>query len=266
MIRPTAWLRRLRGAEAPVAAVAPEHRLVRDTDADWEAIGATQPYFGVLTDPRFRTEVLDDQTRAEFFASGQAEIDRQLALQRARFGPFEPRSALDFGCGVGRLTRGLATVTGHAVGVDISPSMLAEARRDAPPAATFSQDLPDGLFDWIVSIIVFQHIPPERGYGLLRGLLARAAPGAGLTLQLTVYRDPRFREIAGARLAVRETIETLDTTEALTRLPPGEMVMFDYDLSIVMALVFEAGFEDAALVHTDHGGFHGVFIHGRKPG
>lgn len=144
--------------------------------------------------------------------------------------------------------------------------MLEEARRGAPPTVRFSQDLPDGLFDWVVSIIVFQHIPPDRGYDLLRRLLTRAAPGAGLTLQLTVYRDPRHRDIGGARLALGEAIETLAATDALAQLPPGEMVMFDYDLSIVMALVFEAGFEDAVLTHTDHGGFHGVFIHGRRPG
>lgn len=263
MIRPTAWLRRLGFATAEAAPVLPT---VRDTDADWEAIGRTQPFYGVLTDPRFRTEAMDEQAHADFFLSGQHEIDLQLAVQRARFGPFEPRSALDFGCGVGRLTRGLGAVTGNAVGIDVAASMLDEARKDAPPTVRFAQDLPDGLFDWIVSIIVFQHIPPARGYDLLRRLLARAAPGAGLTLQLTVYRDPRHRQIAGARLAVGERIETLDTADALARLAPGEMVMFDYDLSIVMALVFGAGFENAVLTHTDHGGFHGVFIHGRKGG
>lgn len=237
---------------------------IRDTDADWEAIGRTQPYYGVLTDPKFRTEAIDADAKAAFFASGDAEIRHQLAVQRARFGPFEPRSALDFGCGVGRLTRALGAVTGRAVGIDVAPSMLAEARRDAPHSVAFADHLPAGPFDWIVSIIVFQHIPPDRGYRLLRDLLARAGPAAGLTLQFVLYRDPRHRHIAGGRLSVGEGIETLDTSDALARLAPGEMVMFDYDLSIVMALVFEAGFEEAALVHTNHGGFHGVYIHGRR--
>ena len=252
--------KRLGDAPTPL----PPSAMPRDTDADWEQLGRNDSYFGVLADPRFRSDVIDDAARAEFFASGEAEIDHQLAIQRSRFGPFEPGSALDFGCGVGRLTRALANRTGRAVGVDVSPSMLAEARKGAHATATFRPDLPEGRFDWIVSIIVFQHIPPERGYGLLRNLLARAAPGAGLTLQLTVYRDLHHRHIAGGRLALGERIETLDTSAALAALPPGEMVMFDYDLSVVMALVFEAGFADAVLVHTDHGGFHGVFIHGRR--
>ena len=265
MIRPFGWLWPRRPPGPPADAAPAPEPTPRDTDADWEAIGRTQPYFGVLTDPRFRTENLDEQARAEFFASGEAEIQLQLAIQRHRFGPFAPRSALDFGCGVGRLTRALAGVTGHAIGVDVSASMLAEARKDAPPDTRFQQTLPDQPVDWIVSIIVFQHIPPAQGYGLLRDLLARAAPGAGLTLQLTVYRDPRHRDVAGGRLVVGETIQTVDTSDALARLASGEMVMFDYDLSVVMALVFEAGFADTYLTHTDHGGFHGVYIHGRKP-
>ena len=157
MIRLLGWLRSRQGEDQPTA------RPIRDTDADWDEIGRTQPYFGVLTDPRFRTEAINEAARAAFFASGDAEIRHQLAIQRARFGPFEPRSALDFGCGVGRLTRALGAVTTRALGIDVAPSMLAEARRDAPETVAFATDLPDGLFDWIVSIIVFQHIPQDRG-------------------------------------------------------------------------------------------------------
>lgn len=262
MIRPlSTWFSRPATPDpAPVAAP------VRDTDADWEEIARAQPYFGVLTDPRYRSEVIDAAAKAEFFASGEAQIAQELAYQRARFGPFDPRSALDFGCGVGRLTRALAAVTGRAVGVDVAPSMLAEARRDAPPTAEFLPILPGGLFDWIVSIIVFQHIPPERGYPLLRRLLSHAAPGGGLTLQITAYRDARHRGAPGGRLVIAETIEPVAASVSLTALPAGEMVMFDYDLSAVLALVFEAGFKEVSLAHTDHGGFHGVLIHGRRRG
>ena len=37
--------------------------------------------------------------------------------------------ALDFGCGAGRSTRFLARLGFHVTGVDISPEMLAQARR-----------------------------------------------------------------------------------------------------------------------------------------
>ena len=44
---------------------------------------------------------------------------------------FERRAALDYGCGVGRLTLPLAERCEHVYGVDVSPSMLREAARNA---------------------------------------------------------------------------------------------------------------------------------------
>lgn len=237
----------------------------RDTDADWEEIGRLNPYYGVLTDPKFRTENLTEAARAEFFASGQADIRGQQDQLRARFGAFEPRSALDFGCGVGRLTRALAEITGDAVGVDVSPSMLKEARHSAPEGVQFQTHLPLRSFDWIVSIIVFQHIPPERGYGLLKDLVSRLAPGGCVSLQFAVYRDEALAEVAGGRVAIGEEVRLLSNDVALNALAKGEMVMFDYDLSVIAAILFGAGLHELQMIHTDHGGFHGVMIYGRRP-
>ena len=99
----------------------------RDTDADWEEIGRSNPYFGVLTDPRYKTANLNGQALAAFFASGEADISWASEVQKRRYPDFAPGSALDFGCGVGRLTRALAAATGDAFGVDVSEAMLAEA-------------------------------------------------------------------------------------------------------------------------------------------
>jgi SAM-dependent methyltransferase len=238
--------------------------VARDTDADWRKLGNDEPYFGVLANPRFLLANLTPEALEEFYASGTADIGHYLALMRSRLGDFAPASALDFGCGVGRLTAALAEVTGDATGIDIAEGMLAEARKRARPGLDFTLDLPDRLFDWIVSIIVFQHIQPARGYDLLRALLSRLAPSGGITLQLTVYREPRFATAAGARLSLGERIEMLDTSAALAALPEGEMVMFDYDLSIVFALLVEAGIGDIVMLPTDHGGFRGALILGRK--
>src|SRR4051794_40461244 len=96
---------------------------LRNTDKDWQLIGADEPYFGVLTNPKFRRENMSEEDRAEFYASGASGVSSMLARMRSLFGPFDPRSALDFGCGVGRLTRPLGEITGDAVGVDISSGM-----------------------------------------------------------------------------------------------------------------------------------------------
>ncbi|HEV7352760.1 MAG TPA: methyltransferase domain-containing protein [Brevundimonas sp.] len=236
----------------------------RDTDADWEEIGRTHPYFGVLTDPRFRSENLTEESLADFFRSGEHQINHEAGLLRGRYPDFAPRSALDFGCGVGRLTRPLALMTGDAFGVDIAESMLAEARRQECEGATFGRDLPDRHFDWIVSLIVFQHIPPERGYPLLKALMARLAVGGFITLQFALYRDLRHASVPGGRIVMGEDLTTVSNIEALRDLAKGEMVMFDYDLTVICAILFNAGITDLELSHTDHGGFHGASIRGRR--
>ncbi|WP_271166258.1 class I SAM-dependent methyltransferase [Brevundimonas intermedia] len=236
----------------------------RDTDADWEEIARTNPYYGVLTDPRFKSDNLNDEVLADFFRSGVQGIEHEVRWLRGRYPDFAPKSALDFGCGVGRLTRALASVTGDVFGVDISESMLVEARHNVPAGATFGRELPDRAFDWIVSLIVFQHIPPERGYPLLKALMARLAPGGFVTLQFALYRDPRHASVPGGRIVLGENFTTVSNVKALRKLAKGEMVMFDYDLTVISAILFDAGVADVELSHTDHGGFHGACIRGRR--
>ncbi len=236
----------------------------RDTDADWEEIGRTNPYFGVLTDPRFRSEGLDAAALADFFRTGEEGVAQAAAGLRNRYPDFAPQSALDFGCGVGRLTRALARLTNDAFGVDVSDSMLAEARRNVPAGAAFGRELPDRTFDWIVSIIVFQHIPPDRGYPLLKALMERLKPGGFFTLQFALYRDKRHAAVPGGRVVMGEDFATISNTDALRDLSKGEMVMFDYDLTIIAAILFAAGVTDIELIHTDHGGFHGAIVQGRR--
>lgn len=235
----------------------------RDTDADWRKIGSDEPYYGVLTDPRYLRANLDEQAKSEFYQSGVSEIAGHLVHLNRHFGDFSPRSALDFGCGVGRLTRALAAQTGDAVGVDISEGMIREARSATLPGLQFQHELPERTFDWIVSIIVFQHIEPTRGYQALRQLLGKLAPGGCVTLQFALYRDAKFHQTAGARIDVN-TGAPLSSKGIVRALPVGEILMFDYDLSIIAAVLFEAGVEELNIIHTDHGGFHGAYVYGRK--
>ena len=77
-------------------------------------------------------------TAEEFFAHGEAEID--AAMKRlASLGLWHEGcphgQALDFGCGIGRLTQALMTYYDWVYGVDISPEMIDRAEeygRDKP--------------------------------------------------------------------------------------------------------------------------------------
>ncbi len=102
-----------------------------NSDASWERIGSENPYFGVLTDPRFRGRALEGDVKATFLQTGEDHVEWLTAAIARYFGGLARKeAALDFGCGVGRVVVPLAARFKQVVGVDISDSMLAaESRR-----------------------------------------------------------------------------------------------------------------------------------------
>ena len=93
--------------------------------------------------------------------------------------------ALDFGCGVGRLTRPLGARFAEVVGIDISSKMVELARGFSPPpnckfVVNNKSDLsvfPDGHFDLIISIITLQHINPRIVKNYLREFMRVLSSG-----------------------------------------------------------------------------------------
>lgn len=92
------------------------------------------------------------------------------------------RRAVDFGCGTGRSTRFLKELGFHAVGVDIAPEMVAEARRRDPGgdyrvvARGEVGDLADRAFDLVLSSFTFDNVPSGEKPGLFERLRRLLAP------------------------------------------------------------------------------------------
>lgn len=232
----------------------------RDTDADWRELGATQPYWGVLTHPDYRMENLDAARLEQFYRTG-VEYIQGIAGKLAQTTGVKPHGrALDFGCGAGRLTEAM-TAYADTTGYDISPGML-ETARARGGNATYVDELPNGPFDWINSFIVFQHIPPARGLVLMRQLLKRLALGGHISLHVTTWSEPHLKSppITGWRRFVKPLVERANDRAMKT----GSILMYDYNLSDVCRLVNEAGVQETTLISTNHGGCHGVIILGRK--
>jgi SAM-dependent methyltransferase len=109
------------------------------------------------------------QQEEEFLASA-AEVTSALEPEFSRLPPASPdrRSALEIGCGPGRLMRPMSKHFGEIHGVDISDEMIrvaTEQLKDIPhahvhvtPDSTLSM-FADRSFDFVYSYIVFQHIP-----------------------------------------------------------------------------------------------------------
>lgn len=165
----------------------------RNSDQEWERFGSTDPYFGVLTQECFRGKSLSPETSDAFFASGRAHVAQVLEFIHHYVDPdFRPASALDFGCGVGRVLIPLALDVERATGVDVSASMLRETEKNRALFGAKSVSLVHSLhgvlgeYDLIHSFVVFQHIPLERGYALYDELLGRLQPGGVSAIHFTV--------------------------------------------------------------------------------
>ncbi len=187
-----------------------------NSDSEWRRWGETEPYFGVLADPRFRMQGIGENREA-FFELGRLTVEERLATAERHFGSFGRRRSLEFGCGVGRLGIPLAANFDEVLGLDISPAMLAEAQinadrmgaanlRLAPSDDVLSQA--EGQYDFVLSCMVLQHIPARRGMRIIKRLLDQVGPGGVASLQLCTGRPDRTRrqsEILGAALCSGRT-------------------------------------------------------------
>src|ERR1700688_2329023 len=91
------------------------------TDQAWEEWGRRDPYFGVVTDPRFRRSNITDDMKQEFFESGATHVRNLLETIRKHIAPdFKPKNVLEFGCCVGRLLIPFSVTAERVVGVDVS--------------------------------------------------------------------------------------------------------------------------------------------------
>lgn len=102
----------------------------------------------------------------EFYATGENEISSVLRKCHELGIPPNCERALDFGCGVGRLTRSLASRFSHCVGIDVSGEMVLRARElnkhlsNCEFVVNLSDKIPfpSQSFDFVCSIIVLQHM------------------------------------------------------------------------------------------------------------
>jgi 2-polyprenyl-3-methyl-5-hydroxy-6-metoxy-1,4-benzoquinol methylase len=243
------------------------------TDLAWEQWGRRDPYFGVITDPKFRRTGMTADDRQEFFDSGQQHADYVLHTIRRYIDPtFAPKAILDFGCGVGRLLVPFASLARDVVGLDVSPAMLSEARRNCEQRGLDSIRLfvsNDELttltdtFDLIHSFIVFQHIPIQRGREIFGRLLRHLRPGGVAAIQLT-YSKKLFAASFG--VAPVEPVTSGRKLRAPTPDADPEIQMNAYNLNEILFLMQTFQVRSFHVDFTDHGGEFGVFLFFQSPG
>ncbi|HET6230862.1 MAG TPA: class I SAM-dependent methyltransferase [Longimicrobiaceae bacterium] len=245
--------------------------MLGNTDRDWKSYGKNDPYYGVLSDDGYSRGRMDDEARRRFFESGAAHVDSIFAELRSQTGVDPaPARALDFGCGVGRLTIPLAGRCGEVVGVDISEAMLAEASRNASAAGVTNAEFvisddalsaAEGSFDLVHSFIVFQHISPARGVRIFAAMLEKLRPGGLGVVHFTYAKDlPPVRRIA---YGARRHLPFANRAANLVRGRPADAAfiqMNDYDLNRIFGMLQDHGCGRISVRLTDHGGFRGAVL------
>jgi SAM-dependent methyltransferase len=152
-----------------------------------------------------------------FWRRGEEDLDTLLGTLDLAIAPED--HVLDLGCGVGRLTRVLATRAEHVIAVDVSPAMLAKADELNPDLHNVTwmlgdgqslDGVPDGTVDAVVSHVVLQHIPDAKvqlNYVAEFARVLRPGGWAAFGLSTDPYiHEPRpasrrdlFRSLVGAK-------------------------------------------------------------------
>jgi SAM-dependent methyltransferase len=189
-----------------------ERRALDRLRATWNSLGETDPLWAILSRPEMRGGRWDP---AAFFAAGEAEVAALERLCGELERPRGRRRALDFGCGVGRVSRALATRYAEVIGLDIAPSMIDGARRwnagrdnlrFIEHVAADLAPIGDRSVDLVYSVLTLHHVPAalQRRY-LAEFLRVLAADGLAV-FQLAVghthdWRGRLYRALPNRLLA-----------------------------------------------------------------
>jgi SAM-dependent methyltransferase len=145
----------------------------------WDVFARHQPYYHILCTPSMINP--DAQSLARFWESGEEDLE-QVRI----FGDLKKTDgiALDFGCGIGRLTRALRSLSSRQIGLDISREMVDRASKENSqfPGMEFrvisgeNWPVDDASCDLVISRLVFQHMSS-------RDLMERAMQEIGRVLK-----------------------------------------------------------------------------------
>jgi ubiquinone/menaquinone biosynthesis C-methylase UbiE len=139
---------------------------IKELKKHWDALAEIDPMFFILSKPGKRGVWNAD----DFFNTGVLEIEDLMKYLNTVLPHPNTNRALDFGCGIGRLSQALTKYYDTVCGVDISHPMINLANHynkfgkkckyylnDKPNLKTFT----DNRFDLIYSNIVLQHMEPQ---------------------------------------------------------------------------------------------------------
>jgi 2-polyprenyl-3-methyl-5-hydroxy-6-metoxy-1,4-benzoquinol methylase len=241
-----------------------------DTVATWKHFGKEDPYYGVLSDQKYKAENISSEGLNEFFETGRAYVQETLKrINRLYDHDLSTSTILDFGCGVGRLAIPFSLVTNKkTVAIDVSPEILEKAKTHALEIGAQNiqfmlsegKILPDtSKFDFINSYIVLQHIETKTGMAIIQQLLDRLEIGGIMQIQATYGNNWPKIKYYHYYLRSNNAIYNFVYSSLKNRKLAAEpmMQMNPYDPKVLFQL-FSKYSNDIHVELTDHTGFLGA--------
>jgi ubiquinone/menaquinone biosynthesis C-methylase UbiE len=225
--------------------------------ATWDELGRDDPLWAVLSTPQTRGNRWQPE---EFFATGRLEIEQLMVRLKALGIDVHPQRCLDFGCGVGRLSRALSEHFERVDGVDIAASMVERARQfnghieGCVFTVNSERDLRlfgDETFDLIYTRLVLMHMKPRFSRAYITEFIRVLKPGGVAVFHLP-SRRPARKQILYSLAMARRTLRR--RARRWTGAEPGPLpsdyrhLMFPVRKATVQRLVRRAG---ATLVTMD---------------
>jgi ubiquinone/menaquinone biosynthesis C-methylase UbiE len=227
---------------------------------NWESLAKRDAFHAILTD---ETKVGGKWSIAEFMSTGTAEIDMVMRhLAGLGYIPECGGTALDFGCGVGRLTQALGGRFASCVGVDISQAMIEKAESINQSSncryltnSNILLPFPEGTFSFIYSNIVLQHIPTRFAKEYLHEFVRVLWPGG--ILVFGVQDSFAAPTLAALAIRVQHVVHLRSRVKELLRIGPGDMQMHCLPGTVVRSALGSARIVDIQFTNTAAKNFNG---------
>ncbi len=196
---------------------------IGDLKKTWDELGKDHP-FGAILSPWWNGRTAD-----EFFDTGKREIKEVMKRVESIEEEFSdvsvPRKrALDFGCGIGRLTQALADYFDEVHGVDVALSMIEKANEYNSHGDKCVYHLneseglglfPDDEFDFIYSSVTLMHMEPKYAVGYMQELLRVLEP-SGILM---------FQYLSRPKLDLSEGASIMKVTKHLVKITTPEAIL-----------------------------------------
>lgn len=229
---------------------------IHELKQTWDKLGKYNAFWAVLSDKKQWDE-------KEFFETGRREIKQVLDDLKEEQVSVTFGKALDFGCGLGRLSQALSQHFKEVVGIDIAASMIEQAKELHPPKNVQYKNITSGdlkafqddTFDFVFTDIVFQHMNNQLTLGYLEEMYRVLKKNGVLVFQLPSHPAKTWKGFL---------IKSLPDS-VLTALRKG-MEMNPISKQTALDHLKKIGFEVIRVKRDpNHKHWHAYFYYVRKP-